>query len=103
MMRRQPCPLRGAYTIVDWLLKYTQWADDNIVMPMWRSMKDALCHQDEEAQKEAQATLGGVDMEKSQKARDHLHDSARRQHYWEARDQDSEPSDSKKEAAQAMS
>ncbi len=46
--------------------------------------------------------MGGVDKEKSQKARDCLHDSTRRQHYWEARDQDSEPSDSE-EAAWAMS
>ena len=44
-----------------------------------------------------------MDKEKSLKARDHSHDSVRRQHYWEARDQDSEPSDSEKEAAQAMS
>ena len=35
--------------------------------------------------------------------RDHLHDSIRRQHYWEDWDWDSEPSNSEKEAAQAMS
>ncbi len=96
-------PLEGAYTIVNWLLKCTQWADDNIIAPMRRSVKDALCHQDEEARKEAQAASGGVDKEKPQKKRDHSQDSTRRQHYWEAWDQDSEPSDSKKEMAQAMS
>ncbi len=62
-------PLEGAYAIINWLLKCTQQADDNIITPMWRSMKDALhC---EEARKEAQAAMGGVDQEKSQKARDH--------------------------------
>ena len=70
---------------------------------MQQSVKDALCFQDEEAWKEAQAMSGGVDKEKSLQARDHLHDSVRRQHYQEAWDWDSEPSDSKKEAAWAMS
>ncbi len=36
-------PLEGAYAIVDWLFKCTQWVDDNIIRPMRRSMKDALC------------------------------------------------------------
>ena len=27
-------PLEGAYGIIDWLLKCTQWADNNIIMPM---------------------------------------------------------------------
>ncbi len=62
-------PLEGAYTIVDWLLKCTQQVNDNIIMPMQRSMKDALHHQDEEAWKEVQAAAGGVDKEKSQKER----------------------------------
>ena len=92
-------PLEGAYAIINWLLKCTQQANDNIVMPMQRSMKDALHCQD----KEAQAVSGRVDKEKSQKERDHSYDSTRRQHYWEAWDQDSEPSDSEKEVAQAMS
>ena len=96
-------PLEGAYVISNWLLKCTQQADDNIIAPMQRSVKDALCCQDEEAWKEAQAALGRVDKEKSQKERDHSQDSAGRQHYWEARDWDSEPSDSEKEAAWAMS
>ncbi len=46
---------------------------------------------------------GGEDKEKSPQVRDHLHDSVRRQHYWEAWDQDSKPSGSKKEVAWAMS
>ncbi len=33
-------PLEGAYAIVNWLLKCTQWADNNIVSPMQRSVKD---------------------------------------------------------------
>ncbi len=52
---------------------------------------------------EAQATLGGEDKEKPPHARDCSHDSARRQCYQEAQDQDSEPSDSEKEAAWVMS
>ena len=51
-------PHEGAYAIIDWLLKCMQWADDNIVAPMWQLVKDALCCQDKEAQKEAQATWG---------------------------------------------
>ncbi len=77
-------PLEGAYAIINWLLKCTQWADDNIVAPMQRSVKDALHHQDEEARKEVQATSGGADKEKPPKERDCSQDSARRQHYWEA-------------------
>ena len=66
------------------------------------SVKDALCHQDKEAWKEAQAVSWGVDKEESPQLRDCSHDSIRRQHYWEAHDQDSEPSDSE-EVAWAMS
>ncbi len=96
-------PHEGSYAIIDWLLKCTQQADNNIAVPMWWSVKDALHCQDEEASKEAQAMSGGVDKEKSPQVRDHSHDSVRRQCYQEAQDQDSEPSDSEKEAAQAMS
>ncbi len=46
-------PLEGTYGIIDWLLKCTQWADDNIIAPMQRSVKDALQCQDEEVRKEA--------------------------------------------------
>ncbi len=42
-------------------------------------------------------------MEKPLKGRDYLQDSTRRQHYQEAWDHNSEPSDSKKEVAQALS
>ncbi len=96
-VKKAAMPLEGAYTIINWLLKCTQWADDNIIMPMQRSVKDALCCQDEEVRKEVQAASGGADKEKPQKGRDHLQDSARRQHYQEAQDQDSEPSDSEKD------
>ncbi len=47
--KKAAMPCEGAYAIVDWLLKCTQQADDNIVAPMQRSVKDALHHQDEEA------------------------------------------------------
>ncbi len=52
-------PVKGAYAIIDWLLKCTQQADDNIIAPMRRCVKDALCHQDKEARKEAQTESGG--------------------------------------------
>ncbi len=65
-------------------------------------MKDALHHQDEEVRKEVQKEEEGADKEKPQNERDHSQDSARRQHYQEAQDRDSEPSDSE-EAAQALS
>ncbi len=80
-------PLEGAYAIINWLLKCTQQADDN----MQRSVKDALHHQDEEVRKEVQKEGRGADKEKPQKERDCSQDSARRQHYREAWDQDSEP------------
>ncbi len=66
---------------------------------MQRSVKDALHCQDKEAKKEVQTASGGADSEKPPKGRDCLQDSI----YWEARDQDSEPSDSEKETAQALS
>ena len=88
--KKAAMPHEGAYAIIDWLLKCMQQADDNIVVPMRWSVKDALCCQDEEAWKEAQAASGGVDKEKSPQVRDCSHDSIRRQHYREAWDQDSE-------------
>ncbi len=96
-------PLEGAYTIVNWLLKCTQCINDNIVGLMWRSVKDALHHQDKEAWKEVQKEAEEVSKEKAKKGRDHLQDSARRQHYREARDHDWEPSDSEKEVSRALS
>ncbi len=77
--KKAAMPLEGAYAIIDWLLKCMQQVNDNIIRPMCRSMKDALHCQDEEVQKATEAAK-----EATEKVRDCLHDSTRRQHYREA-------------------
>ncbi len=90
-------PLEGAYALVGWLLKCTQCVDGNIISPLHRSVKDALHHQDKEVQKAAEVAKAAAE-----KVSNCSQDSSRRQHYREAQDHDSEPSDSEKEVSKAL-
>ncbi len=84
-------PEEEAYVIMDWLLSCTAKVEDNLIMPLCASLQDALCKQDNKLQ------------EAVQKVQDQSQDSKWRRRYQEARDHDSEQSNSDKEVAQAMS
>ncbi len=88
---KQVIPIEGAYAIVDWLLGCMAGVEDNVMTPLCASLQNTMCRQDHKVK------------EAAQKACDWSQDSKQRKHYQQARDCDSEQSDSDMKVDRMMS